>query len=56
MVEGDVIIVHRLFRIASGASDDSYIRVVCDETDVFVLVIHFYLEKKKNVSMVCSDT
>ena len=39
--EADVIIVHHLVRIASGASDDSYIKVVCDDTDVFVLLIHF---------------
>ena len=51
--EADVIIVHHLVRIASGASDDSYIKVVCDDTDVFVLLIHFYLEKEitMNVSM-----
>ena len=51
--EADVIIVHHLGRIASGASDDSYIKVVCDDTDVFFLLIHFYLEKEMtmNVSM-----
>ena len=51
--EADVIIVHHLVRIVSGASDDSYIKVACDDTDVFVLLIHFYLEKEMtmNVSM-----
>ena len=51
--EADVIIVHHLVRIASGASDDSYIKVVCDDTDVFVLLIHVYLDKEMtmNVSM-----
>ena len=51
--EADVIIVHHLVIIASGASDDSYIKVVCEYTDVFVLLIHFYLEKEMtmNVSM-----
>ena len=45
--------MHHLVRIASGASDDSYIKVVCDDTCVFVLLIHFYLEKEMtmNVSM-----
>ena len=41
------------FIIASEASDDSYIRVVCIDIDVFVLLIHFYLEKNMimNVSV-----
>ena len=53
-----MMIVHHLVRIVSGASDDSYIRVVRDNIEVFVLIIHFYLEKKMtmNVSTVCSDT
>ena len=51
-----MMIVHHLVRIVSGASDDSYIRG--DDIEVFVLMIHFYLEKKMtmNVSTVCSDT
>ena len=51
--EADVIIVHHLVTIASEASDDSYVKVVCNDTDVFVLLIHFYLEKTMtmNVSM-----
>ena len=44
--EADVIIVHHLVRIASQASDDSYIEVVCSDTDVFFQLIHFYLNKK----------
>ena len=44
--EIDIIIAHHLIRIASGASDDSYIKVVCDDTGAFVLLIHFYLAKK----------
>ena len=54
--EADAITVHHLFRIASGASDDSCIKVVCDDTDIFVLLINFYLEKQitMNVSMVCT--
>ena len=43
--EADVIIVYHLVRIASEASDDSYIKIVCNDTDVVVLLIHFYLEK-----------
>ena len=52
--EDDVIIVHHLARIASEASDDSYIKVVCSDIDhVFVKPIRFYLEKNMtmNVSM-----
>ena len=49
--EADVIIVHHLVRIASGASGDSYIKVVCDDTDVFVLLIHFYLEKEMTMKV-----
>ena len=51
--EVDIIIVHHLVGIASGASDDSYIKVVFDDGDVFLQPIHFYLEKKitTNVSM-----
>ena len=44
--EFDIIIPHHLIRIESGASDDSYIMVVCGDTDDFVLLIHFYLAKK----------
>ncbi len=52
--EADVIIVHHLVRIASEASDASYIKVVCSDIDhVFVQLIRFYLEKNMtmNVSM-----
>ncbi len=52
--EADVIIIHHLVRIASEASDNSYIKVVCSDIDhVFVQMIRFYLEKNMtmNVSM-----
>ena len=43
--EADVMIVHHLVRIASEASDDVYIKVVCNDIDhVFVQLIRFYLE------------
>ena len=48
--EAAIIIVHHLVIIASGASDDSYIKVVCDDTDVFVLLIHFFLEKEMTMN------
>ena len=49
----EIDVVHHLVRIASEASDDSYIKVVCSDTDVFVQLIDFYLEKNMtmNVSM-----
>ncbi len=43
--EADVIIVHHLDRIASEASDDSYIKVVGSATDIFVLLISFISRK-----------
>lgn len=49
--EADVIIIHHLVRIVSGVSGDSHIKVVCDDTDVFVLLIHFYLEEKMTVDV-----
>ena len=51
--EADVIIIHHLVHIASAASDDAHIKVICDDTDVFVLLIHFYINEKMtaNISM-----
>ena len=51
--EADVITVYHLVRIASEASDDSYIKVVCSDTDVFFQLINFYLDKNMimNVSI-----
>ena len=51
--EADVIIIHHLVHIASAASDDADIKVICDDTDVFVLLIHFYIKEKMtaNISM-----
>ena len=51
--EADVIIIHHLVHIASAASDDAHIKVICDVTDVFVLLIHFYIKEKMtaNISM-----
>ena len=48
----DVIIIHRLVRIASGASSDSHIKVVCDDTDVLsCLFISTSKKRWLNVSM-----
>ena len=50
--EADVIIVHHLVRIASEASDDLYIKVVCNDIDhVFVQLIRFYLEKNMTMNV-----
>ena len=51
--EADAIIIHHLVHIASAASDDAHIKVICDDTDVFVLLIHFYIKEKMtaNISM-----
>lgn len=38
--EGDVIIVNQVVRIARETQ--SIIHVVCDDTDVFILLVHFY--------------
>ena len=49
--EANVIIIHHLVRIASGASTDSHIKVVCDDTDVFVLLMYFYLTENMTVNV-----
>ena len=53
--EADVIIIHHLVRNASGASSHSHIKVVCDDTDVFVLLIYFHLKEKMTVN-VCMES
>ena len=37
--EADLIIMHQLVKTASG---DPSIKVICNDTDVFVLLLHFY--------------
>lgn len=49
--EADVIIVHHLAQIISNVSWDSHIKVISDDTDVFVLLIHFYLKEKMTVNV-----
>jgi len=49
--EADIIIIHHLIRIASGSTDELHIKMICDDTDVFVLLIYFYLEEKMTVNI-----
>ena len=51
--ESDAIIIHHLVHIASATNDDAHIKVICDDTDVFVLLILFYIKEKMtaNISM-----
>ena len=51
--EADVIIIHHLVCIVSGVSNDAHIKVICDDTDVFILLIHFYNKEHMvvNISM-----
>ena len=52
--EADVVIVQQVVRLAH--SDGSRIEVVCDDTDVFVLLLHFYAEKNLTNDIVMSST
>ena len=54
--EADVINLHHVVIIASEASDDSYIKVVCSDIDhVFVQLIRFYLEKNMTMNDVSME-
>ena len=46
--EDDVIIIRHLTPIASAA-DDSHIEVICDYTDVFMLLLYFCMGEKMTV-------
>ena len=32
-------------------SDDSYIKMLCNDTDVFVLLVHFYVDKNMTMNV-----
>ena len=49
--EADVIIIHHLIRIVQNANGDLHIKVICDDTDVFILLIHFYVEEQMTVNV-----
>ena len=40
--EADVIIIHQLMWIVDSTANDINITVISDDTDVFVLLVHFY--------------
>ena len=42
--EADVIIVQQVVHLASARVTN--IRVICDDTDVFLLLVHFYHQEK----------
>ena len=52
--EADVIIVNQA--VHSARCGSSAIRVVSDDTDVFVLLCHFYLEEKLTCDLVMAST
>ena len=44
--EADVIMIHQLLCIIDSATEDTNITVISDDTDVFVLLVHFYHERQ----------
>jgi len=53
--EADVIIIHQLLSIVQeGASKN--ITVLCDDTDVFVLLLHFYQTENLNCNIIMEST
>lgn len=48
--EADVIIIHQLLQVASD-SGITHIKVICDDTDVFILLIHFYIQKDLSLNV-----
>ena len=44
--EADVIIIHQMMSIVESSTNDINISVISDDTDVFVLLVHFYHDKE----------
>ena len=40
--EADVIIIHQMLSIVESSTNDINISIISDDTDVFVLLVHFY--------------
>ena len=52
--EADVIIAQQVVKLAE--SGNSSIKVVCDDTDVLVLLVHFYAQEQLTCELVMSGT
>ena len=39
--EADVIIIHQMLSIVESSTNDTNISVISDDTDVFILLVHF---------------
>ena len=44
--EADVIIIHQMLSIVESSTNDINISVISDDTDVFVLLVHFYHDRQ----------
>ena len=51
--EADVIIVQQMVKLAV---DNIRINIICDDTDVFVLLVHFYVQEKLTCDVIMSGT
>ena len=49
--EADVIIIHHLVRIGAAINGYSNIKVICDDTDVLLLLVHFYIEQQMTINV-----
>ena len=47
--EAVVIIIHQMLSIVESSTNDISISVISDDTDVFVLLIHFYHDDGSNI-------
>ena len=49
--EANVIIIHQMLSIVESSTNDINISVISDDTDVFVMLVHFYLSTKSLLAM-----
>jgi len=52
--EADVIIVQRVVKLAEDGV--SSMKVICDDTDVFVLLIHYYAQENLTCDLIMRGT
>ena len=52
--EADVIIVQQVVKLANAGA--SSLNVICDDTDVFVLLVHFYIQENLSCKLFVSGT
>jgi hypothetical protein len=52
--EADVIMVNQMLHLAHSRSNP--IRVICDDTDVFILLVHFYASQDLSCNLTMEST